>query len=168
MNDKEFLEILGDEETAAWYEVLEEEDRTGPAKNILGVLRFSFAKGDTQNSNKRIYPSEILEREVAKMKEKIEKTKVTGCLDHPISVNSELARISHLITDISWDADKRKARAEAAILATEKGRDLLTLLSSGIRLGASMRGTGQTDQFGTVQKGYELHSVDLVANPSFG
>ncbi len=165
---KEFFDIMDEEESDPFCELIEEDQRVGANKNVLGILRFNFAVGEKQNKNNRIYSSEILKRELNKLKERIVKNKIGGCLDHPIGASSELSKISHLITDVKWDAEKKKAKAEASVLNTQKGRDLMILLNSGMKLGASMRGTGEVDQFGMVQKGYELHSVDLVANPSFG
>jgi len=139
-------------------------------ENFLGTMKFRFAKGDQKNHNGRVYSSDILRREVQRMNKKIREMvePEIGQLDHPKSGSTDLSKASHLLTQLEWDDEQREAYAVAKILNTTSGRDLLRLLKSGTRLGASMRGTGELDTEGNVKEDYNLLSVDIVHKPSFG
>jgi len=51
------------------------------------------------------------------------------------------------------------------LLPTPMGNICKTLLENKVRLGVSSRGSGEVDTGGTV-KGFEIQTVDIVANPS--
>ena len=139
-------------------------------QNFLGNLKFRFAKGDEKNHNGRIYSSDILRREVVKMNKKIKEMAEPQLaqLDHPTEGGTDLSKASHLLTSLAWKNEKKEAYAEAKILNTTSGKDLLRLLKSGSKLGASMRGSGTLNKDGRVESDYSLLSVDVVHKPSFG
>jgi hypothetical protein len=167
---KEFIDIVNEHEANPWIQEIEKEreEATGLSKNTLATIDFSFVKADEENENLRVYPEDVVKKSIGEFEEHIEKSPVAGCLDHPIGANSELAKVSHVLTNVRYDEQTKKGRATAAILNTQKGKDLLTLINSGMKIGASMRGIGETDQLGNVKPGYQLHSIDIVCNPSFG
>lgn len=138
-------------------------------QNILGKLRYTFIVADKKNSNDRIYPSNILAREIRRFGERLAESNIAGQINHPqIGAHSELDKISHIITEATFDKDSKKGIAESAILKTTKGKDLLVLLNASVPMGASVRGRGQIDANGYVREDYELLSIDLVSAPSFG
>jgi hypothetical protein len=51
------------------------------------------------------------------------------------------------------------------ILPTPMGKLIETMLTSGVKLGVSSRGSGEVDGSGNVQ-GFEIITVDVVAQPS--
>ena len=138
-------------------------------ENILGRLKYTFIVGDKKNSNDRVYPSNILAREIKRFGERLAESNIAGQLNHPqLGAHSELDRISHVITEATFDQNSKKGTAESSILKTTKGQDLMVLLKASVPLGASVRGRGQLDQNGYVMEDYELVSIDLVSAPSFG
>jgi len=138
------------------------------SKSIAARLRYPFIIGDKMNGNGRIYPSRILKREISRMMERIAESGVAGQLNHPVSGSTELDRVSHIITDLSWIESERKGVALSSILRTSKGQDLIVMLKSGLKLGASVRGYGNVAASGEVQDDYKLESIDIVLGPSFG
>lgn len=143
-------------------------EKTKLPKYALAKLSFSFAKADSENLNKRTYPESILAREVNRKNEELQKAKIAGMLDHPFGGETKLAGSMHAISAMDYSRHTKLASAESFVLNTSKGRDFMTLLKSGIKLGASMRGWGNLRADRRVDDDYKLETVDFVANPSFG
>jgi hypothetical protein len=132
---------------------------------VEGVLQRSGAK----NQNGRIYPKEILAREVANYKKvQIAEKRALGELDHPESSVVNLNNVSHNILDCWWKGDDVVGKVE--ILGTPAGNILKELLKAGILLGISSRGLGSVRELdeGTVavEDDFELICWDFVSNPS--
>ena len=132
---------------------------------VEGVLQRSGAK----NQNGRIYPKEILAREVANYKKtQIAEKRALGELDHPESSVVNLNNVSHNIVDCWWKGDDVIGKVE--ILGTPSGNILKELLKAGILLGISSRGLGSVRELdeGTVavEDDFELICWDFVSNPS--
>jgi len=139
------------------------------SKTITARLRYPFILGDKRNGNGRVYPSKILRREIQKMKARIAESKIPGMLEHPkFTSHTELGQVAHLISEVDWLESEKKGIAVSSILRTSKGKDLLILLKSGLKLGASVRGFGNVSASGEVQDDYRLESIDVVIGPSFG
>ena len=69
---------------------------------VTGVLQRAEAK----NQNGRVYPKEILEREIkAYMEGPIKENRAMGELDHPESSVINLQNVSHNIKKCWWDGD---------------------------------------------------------------
>jgi uncharacterized protein (DUF2249 family) len=127
-------------------------------------LRFCFAEADKKNLNDRVYPCRVLTKAVAAAQKKIESGEsIFGTSDHKESPLVD--DVSHRLTRFGMDG--KSAMAEAAILSTAKGKNLLAIIMSGGSVGVSMRGTG-TILENVVQEDYELEGVDVCLNPSFG
>lgn len=134
---------------------------------VLARIKFPWGKADSENKNKRTYPFEIFKTAVEKLSEKIKRAFVPGQTDHPLmGAGTRLGDVSHILKSV-WLKDK-VAWAEADILKTTKGKDVLRVIKSGVSMGASLRGYGEVGSDGKLKKGLEIASVDLVANPSFG
>ena len=132
---------------------------------VEGVLQRSGAK----NQNGRVYPKEILAREVAEYKKvNIAENRALGELDHPESSVVNLNNVSHNILDCWWKGDDVVGKVE--ILGTPAGNILKELLKAGILLGISSRGLGSVKELdeGTVEveDDFELICWDFVSNPS--
>jgi len=132
---------------------------------VEGVLQRSGAK----NQNGRVYPKEILAREVATYKKvNIAENRALGELDHPESSVVNLNNVSHNILDCWWKGDDVVGKVE--ILGTPSGNILKELLKAGILLGISSRGLGSVRELdeGTVEveDDFELICWDFVSNPS--
>ena len=140
-----------------------QEDNNGVVL-VKGVLQ----RADAQNQNGRVYPKEILAREVKKYQQLIKERRALGELDHPDSSVINLKNVSHNIRECGWDGDDVVGVVE--ILPTPSGNILKELLKSGIRLGISSRGMGSVEQIGEgkvkVGEDFELLGWDFVSNPS--
>ena len=126
---------------------------------VEGVLQRSGAK----NQNGRIYPKDILAREVANYKKtQIAEKRALGELDHPESSVVNLNNVSHNILDCWWDGDDVIGKVE--ILGTPSGNILKELLKAGILLGISSRGLGSVRELdeGTVavEDDFELKPIN--------
>ena len=140
-----------------------QEDNNGVVL-VKGVLQ----RADAQNQNGRVYPKEILAREVKKYQQLIKERRALGELDHPDSSVINLKNVSHNIRECGWDGDDVVGVVE--ILPTPSGNILKELLKAGIRLGISSRGMGSVEQIGEgkvkVGEDFELLGWDFVSNPS--
>lgn len=131
---------------------------------VKGVLQ----RADAQNQNGRVYPKEILEREVEKYQQLVKEKRALGELDHPESSVVSLKNVSHNIRECQWNGDDVVGVVE--ILPTPSGNILKELLRAGIRLGISSRGMGSVESMGgnkvKVGEDFELIGWDFVSNPS--
>lgn len=132
---------------------------------VTGILQRT---GNYQNQNGRVYPREILEREVDSYKKLIKERRALGELDHPDSQVINLKNVSHNIREVWWDGDTLMGTVE--ILSTPSGNILKELLRAEILLGISSRGMGSVETLkdGKSQVGNDFNLIgwDFVSNPS--
>tara|TARA_R110000782_G_scaffold145359_1_gene238101 strand:- start:526 stop:1113 length:588 start_codon:yes stop_codon:yes gene_type:complete len=131
---------------------------------VKGVLQRSGA----ENQNGRVYPREVLEREINKYQTLVKERRALGELDHPDSSVINLKNVSHNIREVHWEGNDVIGTVE--ILPTPSGNILKELLRAGILLGISSRGMGSTqpikDNKLLVGEDFELIGWDFVSNPS--
>ena len=131
---------------------------------VKGVLQRSGA----ENQNGRVYPREVLEREIDKYQTLVKERRALGELDHPDSSVINLKNVSHNIKEVHWEGNDVIGTVE--ILPTPSGNILKELLRAGILLGISSRGMGSTqpmkDNKLLVGEDFELIGWDFVSNPS--
>ena len=78
------------------FEVLTE-GKDGKDVKIKGV----FMQAETKNRNGRVYPLDVLQKEVTRYtKELVENKRAFGELGHPDGPTVNLDRVSHLIEDL--------------------------------------------------------------------
>lgn len=145
-------------------ELIKEAEAHGKPLVMTGILQ----KADTVNRNGRIYPYEILKREVDKYMELVESNTAGGELDHPDSAVVSLANVSHRIIDMWWQGKDLYGKVLVAE-DVDAGRKLKGLLKAGFTLGISSRGVGSVkSQSGKdiVQEDFELIAFDFVSSPS--
>lgn len=117
---------------------------------VKGVVQRAGAK----NQNGRIYPKEILQREVEKyLKGPIKENRALGELDHPDSSIINLKNVSHNILKLWWEGDDLMGEIEVLcdrpnIQGTPSGNILKTLLLNNITVGISSRGMGSVQSLG--------------------
>ncbi len=136
------------------------------ALHIEGV----FMQGDIKNKNGRMYPKEILEKEVKRYnKEYIDKNRAYGELGHPQGPTINLERVSHMITQLQPDGSNFVGKAKI-MTETPYGKIVESLINEGAQLGVSSRGMGSLKDKGgvaEVQKDFYLATAaDIVADPS--
>jgi hypothetical protein len=133
-------------------------------------IRGIFMQADIKNKNGRVYPMEILQKEVARYnKEFINEKRAYGELGHPEGPTINLERASHMITALY--ADGKNFIGEAKILATPMGEIVKTLMDEGAKLGVSSRGMGsleeKKDGASYVRNDFYLATAaDIVSDPS--
>ena len=145
--------------------ILESEQQNNGKVIVTGVLQ----RSDAKNQNGRVYPRDILQREVAQYKKiQVAERRALGELDHPESSVVNLSNASHNVLDVWWNGDDVVGKVE--VLSTPAGNILKELFKSGIKLGISSRGLGSVKQVNedtvAVQDDFELVCWDFVSNPS--
>jgi hypothetical protein len=141
------------------------EEKGGKKSSIIEGV---FMQAEAKNRNGRIYPKAILERAVNKyVTEQVSKGRAVGELNHPDSPTINLDKVSHRITELSWDGNN--VVGKATILDTPMGQIVKGLMEGGVQLGVSSRGMGSLEQKnGTayVKDDFMLATVDIVQDPS--
>ena len=133
---------------------------------VTGVLQRANAK----NQNERVYPKDILAREMrAYMEGPVAEKRALGELDHPESSVINLENVYHNVMKCWWEGDD--VMGDVEILPTPAGNILKALFASGITIGISSRGMGSVSENlseGTVevQDDFELLCFDFVSTPS--
>lgn len=154
-----------------WYAVdynptLLKEEREKNGKLFLsGVIQ----RADVKNQNKRIYPFNILKREMENYSKAVKESRAVGELDHPESSTVSLKNVSHVLREFSWDGTTVLGRIEV-LNSLPMGKILEGLVESGVRIGISSRGVGSTESTneGTdvVNSDYQIITFDVVSEPS--
>ena len=137
---------------------------------VKGVLQ----RAESKNQNGRVYPREVLLKEVGKyLENQVTERRALGELDHPESSVVNLNNASHNIVEMHWNGDDLMGTVE--VLSTPAGNILKELFRSGIKLGISSRGLGSVEPIEEKEEGedtvevqpdFELIAFDFVSNPS--
>ena len=145
------------------FEVLTE--GKGKDMKIKGV----FMQAETKNRNGRVYPLNVLQKEVARYnKELVETKRAFGELGHPEGPTVNLDRVSHMIEELVPEGNNIIGKAK--ILDTPNGKIVKELLNAGAKLGVSSRGMGTLEKKGQTNyvkdDFYLATAADIVADPS--
>lgn len=146
-------------------EFLKEEKEEGKDYKIRGI----FLQADVKNRNGRVYPFEVLQKEVNRYNEQfIEQNRAYGELGHPDGPTVNLDRVSHMITSLKPEG--KNFIGEAKVMSTPMGEIVKSLIDDGGRLGVSSRGMGSLQQKGGANyvrdDFYLATAADIVADPS--
>ena len=147
-------------------QILKEEDEKGK-KNYK--LKGIFLQGDIKNRNGRVYPVEVLEKEVTRYnKEFINENRGYGELGHPEGPTVNLERVSYMVTSLVRDG--KNFIGEAKVMSTPMGKIVSNIMDDGGKLAVSSRGMGSMQQkngANYVNKDFYLATAaDIVADPS--
>ena len=157
------MKLISEEVQSAEYLI---EEKNGKKEyKIRGV----FLQSEIKNRNGRVYPTEILVREVNRYtKEFINKNRAFGELGHPDGPTVNLERVCHMVKSLKQDG--KDFIGEAKIMDTPYGKIVKGLIDEGAQLGVSSRGMGSlitrngvnyvNDDF------YLATAADIVADPS--
>ena len=145
--------------------ICEEKENGKKDYKIRGV----FMQGDIKNRNGRIYPKDVLMKEVANYNKKfVDENRAFGELGHPDGPTVNLERVSHLVTSLKPEGSD--VLGEARILETPMGKIVKTLMDEGTKLGVSSRGMGSLDERNGAKyvrdDFYLAAAADIVADPS--
>jgi|TARA_B000000557_G_scaffold223300_1_gene192439 hypothetical protein len=145
---------------------LKEEDDNGKKNyKIKGV----FMQGGIKNRNGRVYPVEVLQKEIQRYNEKfVDENRAYGELGHPEGPTVNLDRVSHMVTSLKQDG--KDFIGEAKIMDTPMGKIVKNIMDEGGKLGVSSRGMGSLEQkngANYVKPDFMLAAAaDIVADPS--
>ena len=132
------------------------------------VIEGVFMQADQKNRNGRIYPKQVLENAVNKYTaEQVSKGRAVGELNHPEGPTINLDKVSHKITELSWQGSN--VVGKATVLNTPMGQIVQGLMEGGVQLAVSSRGMGSLEpRNGTnyVKGDFMLNAIDVVQDPS--
>ena len=149
--------------TQAQAQVLLEEASDGSGKNLY--LKGICIEGGVRNANERVYPVQEISKAVDTINEQISSGhSVLGEVDHPDDLKINLDRVSHMIEKMWMDGPAGFGKLK--ILPTPMGELVKTMLTSGVKLGVSSRGSGNVDDRTGHVSDFEIVTVDVVAQPS--
>ena len=147
-------------------EFIKEEKENGKKDyKIKGI----FMQADIKNRNGRVYPMDVLEKEVKRYNEEyVDKKRAFGELGHPEGPTVNLDKVSHMITKL--EPNGKNIIGEAKIMDTPNGKIVKTLMDERALLGVSSRGMGSLEPkngANYVKKDFYLATAaDIVADPS--
>ena len=151
------------------FEYIVEEGNSKDKQSLFIKGPYMMAEG--VNRNKRFYPRDELEREVASYNENFVKPgRAMGELNHPTTADVDLERACHLVTEMTQDGNVFYGKSK--VLSTPTGLIVRSLINDGVRVGMSSRALGQlipesgSDGINRV-KDFKLVAIDCVADPSF-
>ena len=158
------MKLISEEVTQSEF-LIEQNDKGTKDYKIKGI----FLQSNIKNRNGRIYPKEVLDKEVTRYnKEFINKKRAFGELGHPDGPTVNLERVSHMITKLYPDGNN--FIGEAKIMNTPYGKIVKGLIDEGAQLGVSSRGMGSLvnrGQGNVVKDDFYLATAaDIVADPS--
>jgi len=149
--------------TQARAEILSEEAADGSGKNLY--LKGICIEGGVRNANERVYPVNEIAKAVDTVNEQIKTGhSVLGEVDHPEGLKINLDRVSHMIEKMWMDGSAGYGKLK--ILPTPMGELVKTMLTSGVKLGVSSRGSGNVNDANGHVSDFEIVTVDVVAQPS--
>jgi hypothetical protein len=157
------MKLISEEVASAEYLI---EEKNGKKEyKIKGV----FLQSNIKNRNGRVYPREILVREVNRYtKEFINKNRAFGELGHPDGPTVNLERVCHMVKSLTPEGDN--FIGEAKIMDTPYGKIVKGLIDEGAQLGVSSRGMGSIinrNGINFVKDDFYLATAaDIVADPS--
>jgi len=133
-------------------------------------IRGPFMQANIKNRNGRVYPAEVLDKEVNRyVTENVQKNRAYGELGHPTSPTINLDRVSHMIKELTRDGDNFIGKAKI-MTETPMGQIVKNLMDEGASLGVSSRGMGSLKNksgVAEVQNDFYLATAaDIVADPS--
>lgn len=133
------------------------------------------------NQNGRVYPKDILTREVKNYQSIIEGGRSYLELDHPPESEVKLANVAGMLKEIWWggalksgmqkeNEDSETVYGKVLVLDTPNGKIVKSLVENGGKVGISSRGVGslveERDGINRVDDDYQLICFDIVSDPS--
>lgn len=142
------------------------------------IVHAVFQKFGIENANGRIYPENVLKKQVEVYQQKINENRAYGETNHPDSRSTvNLDQVSMNIKELHWEGRTLVGQLEVVTtpgfrkygIASTPGDVTANLLLQGIKIGVSSRGVGSVEnKFGKYIVGddYEIICWDFVSDPS--
>ena len=141
------------------------------------IVSAVFQKFGIENANGRIYPEDILKREVQKYLEKIAEKRAIGECNHPSESVIDLSRVAINIIELHWEGHTLVGKLEIITspgfrkhgIISCQGDQVANLILQGIKIGVSSRGLGTvTNKMGVlyVADEYEIVWWEIITDPA--
>lgn len=122
-------------------------------------------QSEIDNRNRRRYPLSEIQRAVQLAQSRIaECNGIFGELDHPQTLQINLDRVSHVITEM-WMVGNNAYGKAKIIDKAPMGQIARALVESGVKIGVSSRGAGNVNESGHVSD-FNFITYDIVCTPS--
>tara|TARA_R100000008_G_C3583469_1_gene170345 strand:+ start:2100 stop:2702 length:603 start_codon:yes stop_codon:yes gene_type:complete len=159
----EFYELC---EGGTCQDLLTEQEKAFVANGGM-ILSGIMQRADAKNGNGRVYPRQVLMREVENYQKLVKEKRALGELDHPEDSVINLKNASHIVTDVWWQGNDVMGKVQ--VLDTPSGQVLKSLAEAGVNLGISSRGMGSVHESNgstIVEDDFQLICFDFVSEPS--
>ena len=164
-NKKIIKEAFESKENGEWYI---------PNPFVMDVILQKFG---VENANKRIYPENVLKREVEKYQKLIDQHMALGECCHPDKSEIDLGRVAINVIECHWEGHTLVGKIEFNVtegfrrygICSSLGDTVVNLIMNGYKVGVSSRGIGSVkSQLGKtiVDSDFELICWDVVSTPS--
>ena len=160
---REYYELC---EGGVCQDLLTEEEKRFVANGGM-MLSGKLQECDVENGNGRIYPRNVLVREVNNYQKLVKESRALGELDHPETNVIQLEKVSHRVTSVWMEGNDVMGKVQ--VLNTPAGKILQELVNGGCKMGISSRGMGSVreDKNSTiVEDDFQLICFDFVSEPS--
>lgn len=172
---------LDDEKNAIAKETLNNIGRNEPGIEIVDRLKVVavLQKFGVENANGRIYPEQILKKQVEIYQAKIKRRQSYGESNHPEDITLNLDRLAFGITRTWWEGRTLLGELELILspgfvkmgIISCEGDRIANYLRLGWLIGISSRGLGsvEKDRYSgklIVQDDFEITCWDIVSDPS--
>ena len=130
---------------------------------LSGIMQMA----ETVNGNGRIYPHNVLMKEIKNYQKLVKEKRALGELDHPEDSVINLRNASHLVTEC-W-MEGKNVMGKIQVLNTPTGKILQELVNGGVSIGISSRGMGSVTEHNgqtIVEDDFQLICFDMVSEPS--
>lgn len=125
---------------------------------------------DIPTANGRVYTRPVMEREVARLQERIKSGSLLGAVDHPGDGKSRIMEAGHIVRALWIEKDGSVHGRFEIVEETGPGAHLAAFLRRGAAIGMSSRGLGSThtNESGqdVVGEDFKLASYDFVCDPA--
>jgi hypothetical protein len=115
---REYYELC---EGGVCQDLLTEEEKRFVADGGM-ILTGKLQEAEQENGNRRVYPLEVLRREMKNYDKLVRERRALGELDHPDDSVINLKNASHLVIDIWWDGNCVMGKVK--VLDTPSGKVL--------------------------------------------
>ena len=149
------------------FEYLDEDVKKITEKGGPMILSGILQRANALNQNGRVYPKDILEREIRNYEKLIREKRAFGELDHANEPIVNMKNISHTIREIWMEGDVVYGKVE--ILDTPCGKIIEAIIKAGCRPGISSRALGslqRENNVNVVQDDLQIICWDFVSEPS--
>lgn len=159
---------LADYDSSEFQSLLTEQERVWNEEGTSITLSGRFQHADLKNGNGRIYPLEILQREIQNYQQLIKESRAIGELNHPESPTIDLERTSHVVTHLEMRGKEVVGKLRL-LNDMPMGTIAKSLYKNKIKFGVSSRALGSVKESKDtiiVQDDLQLICFDLVSDPS--